>query len=356
MSRISILAIPLLLLAAAVQAQPAAPTVAVVMPDTTPVTDRLQLTGTLSAEHGARLSPRVDGLVARVRVDAGDVVRAGEPLLELDAALARLALERSRAENANAQVRVDEAARLLGEARRLAEQQHVSATEIAAREAALALAEAERAAARAAEREQAELVERHVLPAPFDGVIVRRLTEAGEWVTRGTPVLELVAIDRVRLDVQAPQERYADIAEDAEVTVRPDAQPGLELPARIAARVPVAGEAGARSFLVRILIDDAEHRLLPGTSATASIHLRGAVRDGVLRIPRDALLRQPDGGFNVFIIEGDEDPVARRRPVRIGRQGDGMVEVLDGLPADRPVVVRGNEVLRDGQRVRIAGS
>lgn len=344
--------IALLSPAAPLLAQSLSP-VTVVMPDAASVADRLQLTGTLSAEHGARLSPRVDGLVARVRVDAGDVVRAGEPLLELDATLARLALERSRADSSNAQVRADEAARLVAEAQRLAEQRHVSATEIAAREAALAQAEAERNAARVAEREQAELVERHILPAPFDGVIVRRMTEAGEWVTRGTPVLELVAIDRVRLDVQAPQERYADISEDATVTVRPDASPGLALPARVAARVPVAGDASARSFLVRILIDDAEHRLLPGTSATADIRLRAAARAGVLRVPRDALLRQPDGGHHVFSLEGEQEPVARRHSVRIGRQADGMVEILDGLPAGRPVVVRGNEALRDGQRVRV---
>lgn len=328
-------------------------TVAVVAPTTAPVAEQLQLSGTLSAERSARLSPRVEGLVSRVRVDAGDTVRAGDALLELDATLARLALDRSRADTAQGRAQTDEAARLLAEGQRLAEQQHIPPTEVATRNAARTLAEAAQTARLAAEREQTEVVERHVLTAPFDGVIVRKLTEAGEWVTRGTPVLELVAIDRVRLDVQAPQERYRDIVEDAEVIVRPDTMPGLELPGRIAAWVPVAGDASARSFLVRILIEDAGHRLLPGTSATAVIRVQAERGRAALSIPRDALLRHPDGGFSVFTVEPGAEPQVKRRPVRVGREGNGMIEIVEGLPADRSVVVRGNEVLVDGQRVRV---
>lgn len=345
----------LMLMALAAEAQNL-PTVAVAMPETAALEDRLQLSGTLSAERSARLSPAVDGLVDVLRVDAGDEVKAGDLLLHLDSALARHALARSEAERMQAGVRVEEAARLLAEARRLAERQHVADTELAAREAALSLADAELVALEATEREQAELVERHALRAPFDGVIVRRLTDRGEWVTRGTPVLELVAIERVRLDVQAPQERFGDIDVDAEVIVRPDTAPTLELPGRIIARVPVAGEIGARSFLVRIVVEDEAHRLLPGTSATASIRLHAAARDSVVQVPADALLRHPDGGYSLFTVEGGEEAVAHRHPVRTGRRANGMVEVLEGLPPGLPVVIRGNELLLDGQRVRVTGS
>lgn len=331
-------------------------TVAVAMPETAVLEDRLQLSGTLSAERSARLSPAVDGLVERLRVDAGDVVQAGDVLLELDSALARHALARSKAERIRAEVGIREAERLLAEARRLAERQHVADTELAAREAALALAEAERSALAATESEQAELLERHTLRAPFDGVIVQRLTDRGEWVTRGTPVLELVAIDRVRLDVQAPQERFGDIDADAEVIVRPDTASTLELPGRIIARVPVAGETGARSFLVRILVEEEAHRLLPGTSATASIRLHVTARDGIVQVPADALLRHPDGGYSLFTVDGGEEAVAHRHPVRIGRRASGMVEIVEGLPPGLPVVIRGNERLLDGQRVRVTGS
>jgi RND family efflux transporter MFP subunit len=330
-------------------AQDAAP-VAVAKPRPAQVTDELRLTGTLTAERSARLSPRVDGLVSRVRVDAGDRVKAGAALVELDSAVASLALERAKAGTAEARARSDEATRLAIEARRLVAEKHLPQTELARREADAELAAAALAASEASEREQVELLRRHTVPAPFSGVVARRLTEAGEWVARGTPVIELVATDRVRLDVQAPQERFAAIRDDAVVQVFADSLGGESLPGRVVARVPVS-DPSARTFLVRVLVDGAAGRLLPGTSATAVIGLPGSQQ--ALVIPRDALLRYPDGSHSVFVVrEAAGGSTAVERPVRLGR-GGAQVEILEGIEAGDRVVVRGNERLRNGQPVRV---
>lgn len=332
-------------------AQDAVP-VAVVSPRPAQVTDQLRLTGTLTAERSARLSPRVDGLVARVRVDAGDRVKAGAALIELDSAVASLALERAKAGTAEARARADEANRLAGEARRLVAEKHLPQTELARREADAKLAAAALVASEAFEREQAELVRRHTVPAPFAGVVARRLTDVGEWVARGTPVIELVATDRVRLDVQAPQERFAAIREDAVVEVFADSLPGESLPGRVVARVPVS-DPSARTFLVRIIVDGAAGRLLPGTSATTVIGLPGSQR--ALVIPRDALLPYPDGSHSVFVLrEAAGVTTAVERPVKLGR-GGAQVEVLEGIESSDRVIVRGNERLRNGQTVRVTG-
>ncbi|MDR7193661.1 efflux RND transporter periplasmic adaptor subunit [Luteimonas terrae] len=379
-------------------------TVAVAQPAT--FGERFSLTGTLTAERDARLSPRVDGLVARVHVDAGDRVTAGQALVELDPAVGRQALARVRAQVAEADAAAQEAERLFTEAQRLGEGQFIAASQIDARESELRLARAALDSARASEREQAELVERHVLPAPFDGVVAEKLAEAGEWVQRGTPVLSLVATDRVRLDVQVPQERYADLGDDADVQVYADALGGETLRATIGARVPVT-DAGARTFLLRLLVDDPQDRLLPGTSARAEVSL--PAREPALAVSRDALLRQPDGSYSLFVVEAagassdsdaespasagtgagaDEDDdaanaqagdgkasqggdgngddaasppevkpdtlVARQRTVRVLRDQGDEVAISEGLSAGERVVVRGNEALVDGQPVRVA--
>ncbi|MEZ0471102.1 efflux RND transporter periplasmic adaptor subunit [Luteimonas salinilitoris] len=319
--------------------------------------ERFSLTGTLTAERDAQLSPRVDGLVARVHVDAGDRVEAGQVLVELDPAVGRQALSRVRAQVAEAEAAAREAERLFAEARRLGEDQYIAASQVDARESELRLAQAALESARASAREQAELVERHVLPAPFDGVVAEKLTEAGEWVQRGTPVLSLVATDRVRLDLRAPQERFGQLDDDAEVRVFADALGGAPLPARIGARVPVT-DPGARTFLLRLLIDDPEERLLPGTSARAEIDLPAEAP--ALAVSRDALLRQPDGGHSLFVIEdvvvedGEAGAVARQRSVRVLRERDDRVAVSGDLQPGQRVVVRGNEALTDGQPVDVA--
>ncbi len=351
LSRIAAAAAATAALAVPALAQDAVP-VTVVTPKQVEISEQVRLTGTLNAERSARLSPRVDGLVARVYVDAGDKVKAGAPLLELDSAVARLALQRAQAGTAEAKARAAEAQRLADEARRLVADRHLPQTELERREAEATLAAAALEASKAAEREQAEIVRRHVMPAPFAGVVARRLTDVGEWVARGTPVMELVATDRIRLDVQAPQERFNDIRNDSPVQVLADAGGPEPLAGRIVAKVPVS-DPTARTFLVRILIEGAAGKLLPGTSATAVIGLAGSQQ--ALAVPRDALLRYPDGTHSVFVLrEAEGRTIAEERRVRLGR-GGAQVEVLEGLaPGDR-VVVRGNERLRNGQAVRVTG-
>lgn len=342
----------LLLLPLLASAQDERMPVAVAMPVQAVPTEELRLTGTLVAVQQASLSPRVDGLVAKVNVDAGARVKAGAPLLELDTALERHVLRQREAATAAAQAQVTEDERLVSEAERLARDNHLPQNELALRRAALASSRALLQAAKAEEAGQRERVAWHRLPAPFDGVISHKRTEAGEWVTRGTPVLELVATDRLYLDVQAPQERFAALTPDTQVLVRPDTLTGEVLEARIDALVPVSN-VGSRSFLVRVVVQDQQQRLLPGTSATAVFNLaHGSAR--ALLVPRDALLRSPDGSFSLFAIgrQGD-DTVALRRRVSIGHQSSAGVEILEGLQPDEAVVVRGNEILRDGQSVQI---
>lgn len=329
--------------------------VSVTSPRQEALTGTLNLSGTLTAERRAGLSPRVDGLVADVAVDAGDQVKAGDTLLSLDDALARQTLARLQAVTAQARATLDNAQRLVDEARPLVQDKHLPRSELANREAGLALAQAELAAARAAEREQSEILSRHRLPAPFDGVIVQRGTEAGEWVTRGTPVLELVATDRLRLDVQAPQEHYRELSDDSSVQVRLDALDDQTLPGRIVARVPVSDPA-SRTFLVRVVVDDPQHRLMAGSSATARFRVSGQAQARLV-IPRDALLLHPDGGRSVFVVESDgEGLVARRRNVRIGRIDGTEAEILEGIERAARIVTRGNELLADGDAVTIAGT
>lgn len=331
-----------------VQALAAVP-VRVVVPRPADFGEQFQLTGTLTADRAAGLSPRVDGLVREVKVDAGDRVKAGQVLVQLDDAVARHALARFRAQAAEAEASAGEAERLLAEGRRLAADKFIPSSQVGTLEARLTQARAAADSARAAAAEQQELVRRHALPAPFAGVVSAKQAEAGEWVQRGDTVLELVATDRVRLDLQVPQERFAALGADATVEVFPDALQGQALPARVEARVPVT-DPQARTFLLRLRVDDADGRLLPGTSARAVISLP-ATRDA-LAVPRDALLRQPDGGYSLFVALPDGDGwVARQRTVRVLRDRGSLVAIAEGIEAGERVVVRGNEALRDGQAV-----
>lgn len=313
--------------------------------------ETLRLTGTVTAERRARLSPRVSGLVSVVHVDAGDRVERGDVLLELDRVLAELARRRAEAAVEEARTRLSEAKRLQGEAAELVKDNYIPETDAHARDANVKLSKAVVARLEAQLREAAELVERHSVVAPFAGVISRKLTEAGEWVETGTPVLDLVGTEQLRLDVQAPQERFVDIDGETAVSVRLDGHPLRSFSGRVGAKVPV-NDPGARTFLVRVLLEDADGWMIPGMSAEATFAIRG--EPSAVAVPRDALVRDADGTNRVWIVQSvDGEARAFPRVVRLGRSLAETIEVVDGLEAELPVVVRGNETLREGQPVRV---
>ncbi len=335
------------------RADEAAP-VAVATASEAQLSEQLALSGTVTAERNSALSVRVSGLVAQVEVDAGDRVSAGDRLLQLDTKLAELALARADAAVDEAKAQLAEAKRLRNEARQLEDSRTIPETQVRAAEAQVAIRQAAVTRLQAERDEQAERLRRHEVVAPFAGVIARKLTEIGEWVDTGTPVLELVETDRLRLDVRAPQRLYQSLDEAMPVTVRSEALPGRELDGQVHARVPV-NDPTARTFLVRVHINDDDHLLLPGMSAQAQFTI-GTGERGIV-IPRDAVIRLPNGTTNVWVIKQDEDKrIANRRQVKLGRMMADRVEVSDGLDEGQSVVVRGNEVLNEGQRVRIVES
>ncbi|MFO7581006.1 efflux RND transporter periplasmic adaptor subunit [Guyparkeria sp.] len=323
----------------------------IALPEEAAGTQRVELTGSFTARRAAQVSPRVSGLIADIAVDAGDVVAAGDVLVRLDDELARLALAQAEAAVEEARAARDEAARLRDEGQRLVRDRFLPETEVRARESALHVAEAALRVAEAERDTVAERVERHVITAPFGGVIARRLTEAGEWVETATAVVELVAVDALWLDVQAPQRLWPGLRAGAEVTVTVDALPGQTLPAHIHARVPVSDPA-ARTFLLRLVLDAEDADITPGMSARAQLALDSG--QTLLVIPRDAVIRYPDGTTTVWVVDRESSPSrARQVEITVARTEGDRVAVAGGLESDQPVVVRGNEVLTEDQPVRV---
>lgn len=310
--------------------------------------EELGLTGSVTPERRALLSPRTSGLVAKMHVDAGDHVKAGQPLMELDSALAEVAVQRARNALAEAQARLAEAQRLAEEGDQLVQSRTLPRTEALARQAAVRVAAAAVNQLQADVREREEILNRHLLPAPFDGVVSRKGTELGEWVETGTMVFELVETDRLRLDVQAPQEWFHAIRENGGAMVRLDGVADEPLRARVRAKVPVQ-DAVARTFLLLLDVEDPQGLMGPGMSASVDFTVP-AGRAGLV-VPRDALVRLPDGSVKVWVV-GD-DTTAQPRSVTLGRASGPFVEILKGVDAGDRVVVRGNESLRTGQPLDI---
>ena len=142
-----------------------------------PVYEELPLTGSVTTRRLSRLSPEVAGLVATIYVDEGDEVKQGDTLLELDKVIAEIDRAGAVAQVDEAQARLKEAVRQKNEAAELVKKKHIPATRY---EATLATVEIAMAALERLKEElhrREEIVRRHAVKAPFDGVITGKMIE-----------------------------------------------------------------------------------------------------------------------------------------------------------------------------------
>ena len=317
------------------------------------IVETLRLTGSLSSPLRARLSPDVEGRLISLEVDAGDRVEAGQVLFRLDDELARLELAQVIAAEHEADADLADARRRAVEARELVAEKTFPESEARSLEALVTRNTAVLERRRAERAFAAAMLERYTQKAPFSGVIAARDADLGERVDTASNVLLLVAIDRLQLDLQVPQQYFQRVTANTAVTLSLDALPGQILASRVSQVVPVS-DPDARTFLVRAEIENSAGQLTPGMSVRAILRI-GADRQAEV-VPRDAIIRYPDGRTVVWVAAVDDDRYAvEERVVKTGLIFDDSVEIVEGLAVGERVVIRGNESLQQGQQVRISG-
>lgn len=315
------------------------------------VIKQVPLTGTVTSLTVAHLSSEVSGQVESVEVDVGDHVKKGDVLLQMDREIEELTLQAARAATEEARAQLADAKRRYESAKRLRKQNNISVDELENRKAQVNIAQAALQRQLAEQQRRQALVKRYTVRARFPGVISERVAEVGEWIEPGTPIMTLVAIDKLRVDFQVPQEFYPHINDDSEVSVTLDAIPGNKFAADIDAVVPVS-DPSARTFLMRVLVNEKDVSMTPGMSAHGTLRLNTG-RRGVV-VSRDAILRYPDGRVTVWVVnQGTETTTVSEQPVKVGHSFDGKVAITEGLTSGAMVVVQGNESLQEGQTVLV---
>ena len=320
-----------------------------------PIAEEIILTGSLIAKRISNLSSEVDGVVEHIHVDDGSVLSAGAAVLDLDTDIARINQQAALANLAKAQANLKESLRRANELERLKDQNHTSLTSVEAARAQIAVDEAATKQARTDVERAEVLLAKHQIKAPFAGIVNRKRVEIGQWVETSTTLIELIDTHLLRLELPVPQYYFQSVHQNTPVQVRLDALPNQPFETTISAIIPIADQT-SRTFRVRIDIDNPNGHLAPGMTAKAVLRLGTDHGDNSLIAPQDALVRKPDGSATVWVIDHvDGVSKAKSVTVSLGRSYRGGVEILNNdLPEGSLTVVRGNEILRPGQSVRIA--
>src|SRR5438132_1677582 len=157
----------------------------------------LSAVGTVVAVHGVTISNEVPGVVTAIHFESGQVVRAGQVLVELDTSV-------ERAQLASAQARKDLAALSQGRSQKLATTDAVSKAQLDGDEAQVKTSTADFSALQAQ-------IDRKTVRAPFGGRLGLRTVNLGQYLNPGTPLTVLEALGSVYADFSLPQENLAAV-------------------------------------------------------------------------------------------------------------------------------------------------
>jgi len=187
--------------------------------------------------------------------------------------------------------------------------------------------------------------------APVAGVVSRRLVHAGEMVTAGGHLMDLVSTDAVYLEAQVPELEVHLLRPGARAEVTVDAIAGRTFAGAVREIIPVA-QRQSKAFRVRVAV--LGRTALPvGGYARAALFV--GARPNAMVVPQSAV-QSESGEKYVWVIDGSTDlPVARRQAVRVGLSDGRDVEVLDGLQTGQQVVTDPSRALEDGIPLDVVG-
>jgi len=185
-----------------------------------------------------------------------------------------------------------------------------------------------------------------IIHAPISGVISERFLDQGALVNTTTPIMRIVAMDKVKVVVQVVERELAHLKCGALADIQVDAYVEEVFRGELTCINPTVN-LESRTVDVEIQVDNKDHRLKPGMFARVSIVTQR--RDGVLMLSKDWLVRQ-SATPQVFVNENGK---ASRRVVSLGVEGEEYVEVLKGLQAGEEVIVAGQYEIKDGMPVKV---
>jgi membrane fusion protein, multidrug efflux system len=296
-----------------------------------PVAFYIETNGSLEAENDVLIVARTAGPIVELATEEGRPVRRGQLMARIDP-------REARAQVQIAEVALREAERAYERARSTFEAGLISRADYDQ-----ALAAKESAEATRADR-QVQLGYTRI-DAPFDAVVVQRMVRLADNVTPNQQLFRIADFDPLLCRIQVPEKELPRLHRGQPAHLTVEAFPGERFAARVLRVSPVVEAA---TGTVRVTLEvEARDRLRPGMFA--SVFLEVDRHEGALTIPKAALSLESLGD-TVYVVSGQ---VASRRPVTLGYQEAGIVEVVSGLDEGDHVIVVGQDGLSEGTPVRI---
>ena len=322
----------------------------------------VKMVGTVFPFRESIVAGTIEGLVEKFPVKRGDYVKKGDVLAKL-----RLTTLNVLLKGAEAVLKVQEAAigeaeaaqhlALLGyqrameliETRTISDQEY---DEFKTRyEKSVESSKKELSGLEAQETEVERIlvnIDECTIKAPFDGRVIEEHVEVGQWLDRGDSVVSMIELDSVKVRVPVPEKYIHNLKVGDECGVVFPALGGITKTGSIIHIVPQADERG-RTFPVYVKLENDDEMIKSGMFAEATFEL-GALLSATM-VLKDGVVRR-GGKTSIFLaVDGEAIEV----PVQTGISHKNLIRIMGEVQSGTDVIVRGNERLRNKQKIKITG-
>jgi membrane fusion protein (multidrug efflux system) len=188
--------------------------------------------------------------------------------------------------------------------------------------------------------------ERGFLKAPLTGTVNHLFVDEGEFVDKGKPFVDLVNVDKIKINVNVPEldVRYLKVGQ--KTMVRVDAFQDRDL-LGVIDFVAYKADPATKTFHVKVIVDNPNHDIRPGMIARVAF-LRRIIPDA-LAAPLFSIVDK--GGERILFVE--KDGIAHARPISIGVIEGDKIQITKGLEPGDHLIVVGQKEVEEGMKVQV---
>jgi RND family efflux transporter MFP subunit len=302
-----------------------------------------EFVGTVYYKEVSDISSEVSGVVDAVHLEEGQRVKKGEVLVTLSSDLLEKSVQASRASYEKALIDLEKASKELKRAEGLYKESLISEETYDEKKFLVSGLQKQSLALKAeTERLEREL-EKKKIRAPYEGIIIKKYVDLGEWVSPGTTVVTMAKDTLLDIVVEVPEEIIRFITEGLKVSVSAG---GKTFKGKVITIIP-RGSVSTRTIPVKIRAKNSAS-LIEGMETRVILPV--AKKQEMLTVPRDAIVTV----FGTTAVFAVIESKAVMIPVKVmGYEGMTAGVLAEGLKQGMSVVIKGNERLMDGQMVKI---
>ena len=312
-----------------------------------PIPHTSEFVATIRSLRSTNIQPQVEGFVRQIMVMAGDRVREGQPLMQIDPEKQQATVSVSQSQRASREADLEFARQQLARAQKLFDAGAVSQAELEQAQTGVKTAEAQLAAVNSQIRENQVQLQYYRVTAPADGIVGDIEVRQGDRVTSSTLITTIDAAEGLEAYINVPLERTANLRQG--LTVELLGADGAIIASNPITFIAPRADDATQSILVKATLRTRP----PGVRVQQYVRARIVwSNEPAIAVPVVAVTRV-SGQYFIFVAEqGHGGVVARQKPITVGDLiGDSYI-VRSGVKEGEKVIVSNLQKLADGAPVK----